>query len=177
MPIATPREFFIHELSDAYSAEQQIVKLLPTLVKEADHKELADALTEHERETREQIKNLDQVFKLLGERPEAMVCHGAEGLKKEHDSFIKEEPSPEVLRLFVAGAAAKTEHYEIESYSGLVDMATLLGEDECAKLLEENLKQEEAMAKKAERYEKQLGKALVSADGAGSGKAKPAAKR
>jgi ferritin-like metal-binding protein YciE len=63
MPIATSREFFIHELSDAYSAEQQIAKLLPTLVKEADHKELADALTEHERETREQIKNLDQVFK------------------------------------------------------------------------------------------------------------------
>jgi len=90
-----------------------------------------------------------------------MVCYGAEGLKKEHDSFLKEKPAPEILTLFIAGAAAKTEHYEIESYSGLVDMAELMGEREVAGLLQENLAQEEAMAKKAEKLEKKLGKQIV----------------
>jgi ferritin-like metal-binding protein YciE len=31
VPITTPRELFVHELSDAMSAEQQILKLLPEL--------------------------------------------------------------------------------------------------------------------------------------------------
>lgn len=162
MSISTARDLFLHELSDAYSAEQIVLKALPVMAKGVDDKDLADALKDHESETREQIQNLDQVFELLGEKPEKMVCHGAEGLKKEYDAFIEEKPSKDVLTVFTAGAATKTEHYEIESYSGLVDMAKLLGETEAAKLLEANLKQEEAMAKKAETLEKKLAKALAS---------------
>lgn len=163
MAIETPRDLFIHELSDTYSAEQIILKALPTLASEAGDKELAAALKSHEKETRQQIENLDEVFKLLGVKPEPMTCHGAEGLKKEHDAFVAEKPSAEILTLFIAGAAGKTEHYEIESYSGLVEMAKLLGEKEAAKLLQENLKQEEAMAKQAEQLEKRLAKELVPA--------------
>ena len=162
MSLQAPRDFFLHELSDTYSAEQQIVKLLPTLVTEAGDSELGQALKDHEQETKQQIKNLDEVFKLLSETPEAMVCRGAEGLKREHDDFVKEQPAPQILSLFVAGAAGKTEHYEIESYRGLVDMAKLLGERDCAKLLEANLKQEEAMAKTVEAHEKRLVKQLAA---------------
>lgn len=163
MALNTPRDLFLHELSDTYSAEQIILKMLPTLAEEAGDKTLSTALKEHEKETRQQIKNLDEVFKLLGEKPEQMTCFGAEGLKKEHDSFVKEKPSEEVLTLFIAGAAGKTEQYEIESYTGLIDMAKLLGEKDVAKLLQENLKQEEAMSKKAEQLEKQLGQKLIPA--------------
>jgi ferritin-like metal-binding protein YciE len=163
MPIKTPRDLFMHELSDMYSAEQIIAKALPTLTSEAGDTDLAAALKEHEKETRQQIANLDEAFKLLGTKPEQMTCHGAEGLKKEHDAFVSEKPSPEVLTIFVAGAAGKTEHYEIQSYSGLVEMAKLLGEKDVAKLLQENLKQEEAMAKKVEQLETKLAKQLVPA--------------
>lgn len=161
MAMKTPRDLFLHELSDTYDAEKRVLEMLPTLASESTDKELSAALREHEKETRQQIKNLDKVFKLLGEQPEDMVCYGAEGLKKEHDSFLKEKPAPDILTLFVAGAAAKTEQYEIESYSGLVDMAKLMDEKEVAGLLQENLAQEEAMAKKAEQFEKKLGKQIV----------------
>ena len=40
--------------------------------------------------------------------------------------------------------AARTEHYEIAAYTGLVTMAEALGEDRAATLLTENLKQEQA---------------------------------
>jgi ferritin-like metal-binding protein YciE len=163
MSMETPRDLFLHELSDTYSAEQVILEMIPKLVDEVEDKDLQAALKQHEKETRQQIKNLDQAFKLLGEQPEEMTCFGAEGLKKEHDSFVKEKPSAEVMTLFIAGAAGKTEHYEIESYTGLVDMANLMGEKDVAKLLQENLKQEEAMAKKVEQLEKRLGKQLISA--------------
>jgi ferritin-like metal-binding protein YciE len=119
MSMETPRDLFLHELSDTYSAEQVILEMIPKLVDEAEDRDLQAALKQHEKETRQQIKNLDQAFKLLGEQPEEMTCFGAEGLKKEHDSFVKEKPSAEVMTLFIAGAAGKTEHYEIESYTGL----------------------------------------------------------
>ncbi len=156
MSISAARDLFLHERSDAYGAENIVLKALPVMARGVDNEALAEALKEHEKETTEQIRNLDEVFKLLGEKPEQLVCHGAEGLKKEYDAFVKEKPSKDVLTLFTAGAAGTTEHYEIQSYSGLVDMA---------KLLEENLEQEEAMAKKAESLEKKLGKALASASG------------
>ena len=47
MSISTTRELFIHELSDAMSAEQQILKMLPELQKEALNPELKQALTEY----------------------------------------------------------------------------------------------------------------------------------
>jgi len=49
------RELFVHELSDAMSAEQQILKMLPELRKEALNPELSQALKEHEQETKGQI--------------------------------------------------------------------------------------------------------------------------
>ena len=51
MPLTTPRELFIHELSDAMSAEQQILKMLPELQKEALNHEVQEALKTHEEET------------------------------------------------------------------------------------------------------------------------------
>jgi ferritin-like metal-binding protein YciE len=46
--------------------------------------------------------------------------------------------------MFLTGAAARTEHYEIAAYTGLITMAKALGETDAANLLGENLKQEKA---------------------------------
>ena len=163
MPLTTPRELFVHELSDAMSAEQIILKMLPELQKEARHPELKQAFEEHERETRQQIANLEEVFKQLGERPEQTTCHAAEGLKQEHEALHEEEPSPEILELGNFGGAAKTEHYEIATYTGLVQMARDLGQRDAVRLLGDNLAQEKAMAKRAETLAKQVGKELGKA--------------
>lgn len=162
MSMSTARDLFLHELSDALSAEHIVLKALPVMAEKVGDEALADALSKHEDETKQQIENLEKVFELLGEKPEKLTCHGAAGLTKEFDSFLEDKPAKDVLDVFTAGAATKTEHYEIDAYSGLVDMANLLGETEVAKLLEKNLKQEEAMAKKAESMEKKLAKALAS---------------
>ena len=158
MPLTTPRELFVHELSDAMSAEQITLKLLPELRKEARHPELRRAFEEHEQETKQQIKNLEQVFKQLGEEPEETTCFAAEGLKKEHEALQEEKPSPEVLEMGNLGGAAKTEHYEIASYTTLVQMAKDLGEREVATLLQENLDQEKEMAKRVQQLAKEIGK-------------------
>ena len=63
----------------------------------------------------------------------------------EHDA------SPEIRDLFLAGAGARAEHYEIAAYSGLVAMARAMGEKDAAILLEQNLRQEKATLRELER--------------------------
>ena len=117
MPLTTPRELFIHELSDAMSAEQQILKMLPELQQEALNHELQEALKTHEEETQQQVRNIQEVFRQLGETPEATTCYAVKGLAEEHKALHKEQPSPEILEMANLGGAAKTEHYEIAMYT------------------------------------------------------------
>jgi ferritin-like metal-binding protein YciE len=162
MPISTVRELFVHELSDAMSAEQQILKMLPELQQEALNPELKQALKEHEAETKQQVKNLQAVFKQIGEKPEETTCFGVKGLADEHQALHEEDPSPEMLELANVSGAEKTEHYEIVTYTGLIQMAKDLGERDAAQLLQENLDQEKAMAKRVEALSKELSKQAKS---------------
>jgi ferritin-like metal-binding protein YciE len=104
------------------------------------------------------VKNLEQAFAELDEPVKAEKCPGIDGIKKEHDEFVSNEsPSPEVLDAFLTGAAARTEHYEIAAYEGLVTMAEAMQEIEVARLLNENLAQE----KQALRTVQTIGKRLA----------------
>jgi ferritin-like metal-binding protein YciE len=157
--MSDPRELFLHELGDVLYAERTLVKALPKLQEEASDEELAQGFGDHLEETRQHVKNLEQAFEVLGEDVKAEKCPGIEGLKKEHDDFVaNESPSPEVLDAFLTGAGARTEHYEIAAYEGLVTMADAMGEDEVAKLLTENLDDEKAALRKIQNIGKRLAK-------------------
>ena len=153
-----PRELFLHELGDVLYAERTLVKALPKLQGEASDSELAEGFEQHLEETKQHVVNVEQAFKALGEQPKAEKCPGIEGIKREHDEFVtNESPSPEVLNAFLTGAGARTEHYEIAAYEGLVTTAEAMGETEVAKLLNQNLDQElKALAKM-----KSIGKRLA----------------
>jgi ferritin-like metal-binding protein YciE len=159
MPEMTePRELFMHELGDILYAERVLVKALPKLEKEATDQELAESFNEHQAETEQHVANLEQAFEELGEKVKAEKCPGIEGIKQEHDEFVKEQsPSPEVLDAFLTGAGARTEHYEIAAYEGLIVSAEAMGEEKVAKLLSENLAQE----KEALQTMKKIGKRLA----------------
>ena len=153
-----PRELLIHELSDLLNAEQIISGMLKELRDEARHPEVKAAFKEHEAETQEQIKRLNEAFKLLGEEPEETTCFGTEGLKREHEALHEEQPAPEILEMANLLGAAKTEHYEIASYTGLAQLARDLGEREVAALLKATLDEEQEMAKRVTALSKELGK-------------------
>ncbi len=154
-----PRELFLHELGDVLYAERTLVKTLPKLQEEASDDELAKGFGEHLEETRQHVENLEQAFEALGEPAKAEKCPGIEGIKKEHDEFVSNEsPSPEVLNAFLTGAGARTEHYEIAAYEGLITMAEAMGEAEVARLLNENLAQEQNALRKMQTISKRLAK-------------------
>jgi ferritin-like metal-binding protein YciE len=161
MTMKSPQELFVHELSDMYDAERRIVKMLPLLANEVDNSQVKTAFEQHEQETQHQIQNLERCFNILGVKPLKASCEAIGGLKEEHDTFLKENPSKDILTMFDLGGASKTEYYEMASYKGLVEKATLMGQQECVRLLQENLQQEERMAQRVEQISHQLGQQMI----------------
>ena len=110
---------FLHSLKDIYFAEQQIAKLMPTMIKAAESDELRSAFETHARETDEQVRRLEQVFEMLGETPQGVQCDGILGIIKEGQEIIQEFAGGEAFEAGLIAAAQSIEHYEIARYGTL----------------------------------------------------------
>jgi ferritin-like metal-binding protein YciE len=151
MPLDGPTELFIYELSAAYDGEQKMAELLGQATQQIHDNALVAILRAHLEETRQQAANLEQCFDLLAEEPRDVTCLAIDGVRQEYQNILAEQPDPDVLAMFLVDAATKAEHYEVGAYRGLVDKALLLGEAECALLLQTNLVQEEETTTRLER--------------------------
>jgi ferritin-like metal-binding protein YciE len=157
------RALFVHELGDILYVERKLAgEALPKLIQEVTDEEFASGLEKHLQQTRKHVANVERVFTLIGEQPHEEECVGFEGLKREHDE-LTEQVSPALIDLVDAGAAARTENYEIAAYEGLRRMAKGLGEDEAVALLDENLKQEKTALREVEKIATRLSKEGVAA--------------
>src|SRR6187549_1492262 len=154
--ITTPRELFLHELGDILYVEQRLTQeVLPTLIQEVQDADFRKGLERHLEQTKGHVTNLEQIFDSMAEQSETEKCLGFEGLTKEHDEMI-DEVSGDLVDMVDAGAAARTEHYEIAAYNGLIEMARALGESEAVGLLEANHKEEREALHEVESVAKKL---------------------
>jgi ferritin-like metal-binding protein YciE len=135
-------KLYIDELKDLYSAENQILKGLPRMIKAASSRELKRAFTDHERVTKRQVKRLERVFKELGVSPRGKKCVGMEGLIEEAKELISEKPEPDVLDAGLISKAQHVEHYEMAGYGTVRTYAKVLGYGDQAALLQETLNEE-----------------------------------
>lgn len=136
-------EFFGDGIKDIYYAEKHIIKVLPKMIKASTSPELKQAFQEHVEVTRTQVTRLEQVFELLGKKPQAKKCDAIEGITKEGESIIEETEKGSATRdVGLILSAQKVEHYEIAAYGGLAQLATTLGLDEVAQLLNDTLEEE-----------------------------------
>jgi ferritin-like metal-binding protein YciE len=148
MKIETLQELFIDELKDLYSAETQIIKALPKMIKNANSDELRGAFEEHLEQTKGHVDRLDQIFGDLNASPRGKKCTGMEGLIEEGKELMAEDVEPEVLDAGLISVAQRVEHYEIAGYGTVRTYAELLGLDEAAKLLQETLNEEKETDRK-----------------------------
>ena len=130
-------------LKDMYWAEKHLVKALAKMQKAATTEELQQAFEDHRAVTEEHATKLEQVFEMMGKKPQAKKCEAMEGLIKEGESIIEETEEGTATRdAALIIAAQKVEHYEIASYGGLVQLANTMQENEAAKVLEQILQEE-----------------------------------
>jgi len=142
MELTDLQQLFVHELKDIYSAEHQILKALPKLIKATSNDELSTALENHRQVTEKQVERLETVLAGIDEDGRGQRCKGMEGLLEEGSSLLKEDATSQVLDAGIIAAAQKVEHYEIAAYGTLVSFARRLGHTNAAHLLEQSLIEE-----------------------------------
>jgi ferritin-like metal-binding protein YciE len=142
MRLDSLKKLYIQELRDLYSAENQIVKAFPKMVKAANAPELQEAFQSHLGETKNHVTRLTTVFQNLGVSPKGKSCKGMEGLLAEGAELMDEDADPEVLDAGLIAAAQRVEHYEMAGYGTVRTYARLLRDSEAEELLQEPLDEE-----------------------------------
>ena len=147
--IESLRKLYIDYLKDMYSAENQITKALPQVIKKVTEPELKKGLEKHLKETMHQIERLEQIFQSLDGSPRGKKCVGMEGVLGEGKETMAEKmTSPDLMDAALISACQKVEHYEIAAYGTIRAFAKLLGEDEAMDLLTQSLEEEKAADEK-----------------------------
>ena len=143
MEMETLRDIYVEELKDLWSAENQILKALPRMIKVVSHPQLKRAFAKHEKQTRVHVKRLERICKELGVSPRGKKCVGMEGLLQEGKDLMKEKPAKDVLDAGLISAAQHVEHYEMAGYGTCRTWARTLGYESQAQLLQTTLDEEQ----------------------------------
>jgi ferritin-like metal-binding protein YciE len=162
----TLQTLYLNELRDLYSAEQQLVKALPKMAKNAESEDLGSAFTNHLEETKNHVSRLEQIFESLGEAGKGKKCAGMEGIVKEGAETFDEYEGP-VLDAAMISAAQRVEHYEIAAYGSVCTYAELLGRDEDLGLLKETLEEEKKADEKLTELSETVNQDAMSGEDAG----------
>jgi ferritin-like metal-binding protein YciE len=160
----TLRELLIDELKDLYSAEKQIVKALPKIIRGSSSESLKAAITEHLEVTKGQVSRLEEAFGHLDQRPKAKLCKGMEGLLAEGAETLEQEEKGTLRDLALIGAAQRVEHYEVAAYGTAKAMADKLELSEIADLLGETLREEEEADQKLTEVAEELYDEVATGD-------------
>jgi ferritin-like metal-binding protein YciE len=84
------QDLFHDTLKDVYFAEKKILTTLPKMKKAAQSEELAAAFEKHHGETEGHVQRLEQVFKIIGEKPQAKTCDAILGIVDEGAEIMEE---------------------------------------------------------------------------------------
>ena len=136
------------QVRDLYSAENQLVKALPKMVKAANSESLKDAFNAHLEETKVHVERLQQIANILEAKPSGKTCKAMAGLIEEGKEAIEEKGEPPCIDIALVAAAQRVEHYEISAYGTARAIAEQLGEAEIVLLLQSTLDDEAAADEK-----------------------------
>lgn len=155
-------DVLLDEMRDLYSAENQLVKALPKVVKGTEDTSLKSQIKNHLEETKGQVVRLRDAFGILGKKPTGQHCSGMEGVIEESQDALEKDEEGANKDLGIVGASLRIEHYEVAGYYTAIALAKALKQAEVANLLNENLQEELAAAKALQAAAKPLLKQAAS---------------
>ena len=149
MKLDSLHQLYVHELKDMYNGEQQILKALPKMARNASSPQLRAAFEGHLEQTRGHVDRLEQIFQKLDEPTKGQKCKGLEGIISEGEEMVENEDAPPaVADAALIAAAQRVEHYEMAAYGTVCNYARRLGFEDQARLLHQTLQEEIATDKK-----------------------------
>jgi ferritin-like metal-binding protein YciE len=151
--ITNLNELLLHHLQNLYSAEDQQLKVLPSIIKRVNHRSLKNALKHHLELTVEHKNRIEIIFQSLAQKEDKntaigeyrgsnYTCKGMMGLVDEANELLDGKLTQDVTDAAIIACVQKMEHYEICTYGTAHAYALQLHEHKIEKLLKETLDEE-----------------------------------
>lgn len=129
------------QLRTALTMEHDSLAALGELSEAASSKDVATLFTHHADETKEQIENLREVFRVLGFGESTAASPSTKGISRQAEALIRRS-APSLHDQVVLCSALGNEHYEIAAYESLLVPVKAVGASDALALLQSNLDQE-----------------------------------
>jgi ferritin-like metal-binding protein YciE len=142
------RELYVYQLRVLLSAEEQIVRALPTMITMAGDEQLRQAFRSHVLETEAQIKRLEDLLATEKSTDPAVSstgpvkCKAMGALITEVEEMTMDAHPGVVRDVALIAAAQRVEHYEIAAYGAVRHFARVLGESAAAEKLDQTIQEE-----------------------------------
>jgi ferritin-like metal-binding protein YciE len=133
------------ELQEIHSAENQLTRILPRLVKSAESEKLQQALEARMQQGERLIQELEAVFDEMEASPGRKKNVAAEGLINDMREHIQEIEQGPALDAVLIAAIQKTEHYCIAAWGTARSLAQVLEQETTVESMERALKEGKAM--------------------------------
>lgn len=164
------QELLVQELQEIHSAENQLARLIPRLMKAVDSEELQSLVEERLQEGEQIISDVEAALEELGATPGRKKNVAAEGLVNDLREHVQElEAGPALDTVLIAGLQ-KTEHYCIAAWGTSKSLGQASEQEELVaameRALEEGRNYDERLTQLAES---QITPELMSAEPAEQG--------
>lgn len=136
------RALYIKQLRVLLSAEEQIVRRLPTMIEVATDTQLKQALQSHKQESEMQVTRLRKILSEIAGEAEPLKCKVLGALVDETEDMVEDSSHEAVRDAALITGAQRIEHYELAAYGAVRHFAHVLGRDGDAEVLNQTLQEE-----------------------------------
>jgi len=137
------QDLFEHQIKDIYSAEKQLVDVLPMVNKAANSTKLKKEIVSHMKQTEKHFNTIQKIGDKLDINPTNTKCDAMAGLIKECKGMSKKKADADVKDAGLIASLQRIEHYEISAYGTARQYAEALGHKRITKSLRRILEQEQ----------------------------------
>jgi ferritin-like metal-binding protein YciE len=163
----SPRENFVQWLRDAHSMEVGTLDNLENLARRIEHyPQLKARIEQHIQESRGQEQRLKELLASMNESTSA-VKEAVTKIAGNVQAALGALFADEMLKNAIAAYAF--EHFEIGNYRALITTAEQVGETRAVEVLQQNLREEEAMAQWLEQQLPEITRQYLQLDASGQG--------
>jgi ferritin-like metal-binding protein YciE len=139
MALKSPIDLLTQELKEIYSAERQLSRAIPKLVKTVQSQRLREMLERRREESGTLIEAIDEALEEIGTTKSRPKNPALEGLLDDTNQHVDEIKDARILDAALLASAQKIEHYCIAAWGTAKSLGNLLDQQKVIEAMERAL--------------------------------------
>lgn len=148
MKIQSVQQLMTTALTYILDMEEKIGLLAPTMAEASSNPELKELLSKTSNKSKEYAQKVEEVFRMVGEEVKRNDNHIVQAMITEVQEMIKNTDAGPVRDSALIVAANQQQLFRVASYGSVESYARMIGKQDAAKSLTENLEDSKAGDKK-----------------------------